>query len=155
MADSVTMADVITLTVKAALAPVQMQLATLTERCAQLASVAADVPALRERLAVAEARPPVPGPPGPTGTVTASDLTVTQDADDPRLLTFGLKSGGTWGTVALPTTRYCGQYKGDRTYTLGDQTTHQGSLWTCTAANPSRPGGSDSGWQLTVKQGAV
>lgn len=153
MADAVTMADVVTLTVKAALAPLQMQLATLTERCAQLAHVAADVPALRERLAVAEARPAVPGPPGPAG--VTPELTVSQDADDPRVLTFGTKGGGTWGTVRLTTPRYCGSYKGAESYSLGDQVTHSGSLWTCTAEKPARPGTTDSGWRLTVKNGDV
>lgn len=153
MADVATVADVMTLTIKAALAPMQAQLATLTEKCAQLASLAADVPALRERLAVAEARPAVPGPPGPAG--LTPELTVSQDADDPRVLTFGTKGGGPWGTVRLTTPRYCGPYKAAESYALGDQVTHSGSLWTCTADKPARPGTNESGWKLTVKNGDV
>ena len=52
--------------------------------------------------------------------------------------------------LTLP--RYCGVYDTARTYTAGDQVTHAGSLWSCTATTNMRPGGG-SGWVLQVKQG--
>jgi len=140
-------------------------MADLSERLADtvlLAMKAALSPVL-ERIAALEARPAVPGPPGPPGAdgqdgipgVTADALTVAQDGDDERVITFGVKAGDTvtpWGTVRLTLPRYCGVYDTARTYTAGDQVTHAGSLWSCTATTNMRPGGG-SGWVLQVKQG--
>ena len=140
-------------------------MADLSERLADtvlLAMKAALSPVL-ERIAALEARPAVPGPPGPAGAdgkdgeagVTADALTVAQDGEDERVITFGVKAGDTvtsWGTVRLTLPRYCGVYDTARTYTAGDQVTHAGSLWSCTATTNMRPGGG-SGWVLQVKQG--
>ena len=137
----------------------------LSERLADtvlLAMKAALSPVL-ERLAALEARPALPGPPGPAGTdgqdgtpgVTAEALTVAQDAEDDRVLVFGVKCGDTvtpWGTVRLSVPRYCGVYDTARTYTAGDQVTCAGSLWSCQATTNMRPG-SGEGWTLQVKRG--
>jgi hypothetical protein len=156
---------IVALAIKAALAPLQAQLAALLERGeaqqARLAVLEPAVATLRERVAVAEARPPVPGPPGADGATgadgfTPDELTVSQDPDDERVITLGYRRGDQVkhiGTVRLQAPRYCGVYDKARAYLPGDQVTHAGSLWHCHAPTRSKPGEGDDGWQLQVKRG--
>jgi hypothetical protein len=154
--------EIVALAIRAALAPLQAQLATLTEKCLQLGALVPDVAQLRERVAAAEARPPVPGPPGPAGADGADgfapdEITVAQDPDDGRTLTLAYRRGEqvkSIGVVHLPTPRYCGVYERERGYLPGDQVTHAGALWHCHAPTRTKPGdaGGD-GWQLQVKRG--
>ena len=164
MGDAERLADTVLLVMRTELAPMRERMIGLVERNAALQTevitLRADVGQLRERVAVAEARPGPPGPAGADGKdgaagVTADALTVTQDGEDERVITFGVKAGDTvtsWGTVRLTLPRYCGVYDTARTYTAGDQVTHAGSLWSCTATTNMRPGGG-GGWVLQVKQG--
>jgi len=150
--------EVVALAIKAACAALQVQLATLHEKCTHLEAEMETVARLRERVAVVEAVPPVPGPPGPPGVdgLGAEALVVTQDPADDRLLTLGFKRADTvipFGTVRLRTPHYCGTYERERIYEPGDQVTHAGALWHCHATTRSRPGEASDGWQLQVKRG--
>lgn len=143
MANTAAVADIVALTVKAALAP------------------------LRERIAVLETRAPVPGPPGPAGAdgthgtngadgLGLDQLIAVQDPADDRIVTLQVQQGDavkTISTLRFAIPRFCGAYKADRTYAPGDQV-QQNGLWICETANPGRPGTPESGWKLQVK-GAV
>lgn len=152
------LAEGVRLMIKASQMPLQVQVATLTEKCAHLATLAADVPMLRERLAVAEARPALPGPPGPPGSdgLGLDHLTAVQDPADERIVTLQVARGDqvkVISTLRFAVPRFCGAYKGDRTYAPGDQV-QQNGLWICETANPGRPGAPESGWKLQVKGSA-
>jgi hypothetical protein len=140
MANTAALADIVALTVKAALAP------------------------LRERIAVLETRAAVPGPPGPAGADGANgtngadglgldQLRAVQDPADPRVVTLQAVRGDeikTLSTLRFAIPQFCGAYKGDRTYQPGDQV-QQNGLWICETAQPGRPGAPESGWRLQVK----
>lgn len=156
-----TLADRVTLTIKAALAPVQAQCAAMDARMQSLAAQVNELGSLRERVAVTEARSPVPGPPGPAGKdgtdgFSADDLQAIQDPADDRLITLQFKRGDqlkTIGTLRLQTPRYCGTYEEGKAYVPGDQVTHKGCQWHCHTATSARPGEGVSGWTLQVKCG--
>jgi len=104
MGDAERLADTVLLVMRTELAPMRERMIGLVERNAALQTevitLRADVGQLRERVAVAEARPGPPGPAGADGKdgaagVTADALTVTQDGEDERVLTFGVKAGDT------------------------------------------------------------
>jgi hypothetical protein len=148
MPDVDRLADAVVLLLKAALAP-----------------VAAQLTALRDRVAAVETREPVPGPVGPAGQDGApgadgfavDELALEQDAEDPRLITLAYRRGEvrkTLGAVWLPTTLYRGVFHADRTggYVRGDQVTYAGALWQCNAPTTLKPGMSDA-WTLAVKRG--
>jgi hypothetical protein len=147
--------SVFALALKAALAPVLARLELHTEKLAAIEPV---LGTLRERLAVSEARPPVPGPPGPAGAdgVSLDELTVSQDPDDERIVTLGCHRGAqtkTLGTLRFTIPRYCGTYEEGRVYSPGDQVTQAGGLWHCHATTRSKPGTGGDGWTLQVKRG--
>jgi hypothetical protein len=151
-------AEVVALAIAKAVAPLQAQIATLTEKSLQFAALVPDVAQLRERVAAAEARPPVPGPPGAPGVdgFTVDEITVAQDPDDARVLQLGYRRGDLAkgiGTVRLPVPAYCGVYERERAYLPGDQVTHAGALWHCHAPTRATPGDDGDGWQLQVKRG--
>ena len=153
--------EIVALAIKSALAPLQVKCAALEERCAQLAQLVPDVAGLRERVAAAEARPPLPGPPGKDGApgldgFSADEITAVQDPDDERVITLAFRRGDqtkTIGTLRLSTPRYCGVFDTTRAYLPGDQVTHKGALWHCHTPTRAIPGGADDGWQLQVKRG--
>jgi hypothetical protein len=153
--------DRFVLFVKAALAPLQTQCAALELRCKMLETQLADLGTLRERVAVTEARAPVPGPSGPAGTdgvdgFSCDELTATQDPSDERLITLAFRRGEhvkTIGTLRLCTPRYCGVYEELKAYTPGDQVTYRGSQWHCHTATSAKPGEGVNGWTLQVKCG--
>jgi hypothetical protein len=152
------LADRIALLVKAALAPVQAQVATLEQRCKQYEAQLSDLGMLRERVAVTEARAPLAGTPGPPGAdgFSCDELTATQDPDDDRLITLAYRRDGqtkTIGTLRLSSPRYCGVYDETKGYSPGDQVTFKGSQWHCHTATSARPGDGASGWTLQVKCG--
>ena len=143
--------EVVALAIKAALAPLQAELAVLK-------ALLPDVGTLRERLAVVEARPPVPGPPGPAGAdgFGCDELVATQDGDDDRVITLAYRRGEmtkALGVVRLSTPRFCGVWERDRAYLPGDQVTHKGGLWHCHTPTRMTPGDGTDGWQLQVKRG--
>lgn len=153
-----TIAAAVVLLLKDAIGPLRQEIAMLTERCQQLSALLPDVGALRERLAVVEARPPIPGPPGPAGVdgFGCDELVATQDADDDRVITLAYRRGQVTkalGTVRLSTPRFCGIWERERAYLPGDQVTHKGGLWHCHAPTRNTPGDGDDGWQLQVKRG--
>lgn len=161
MRDAEKLADTVLLAMRAELAPVHERqthaAARVAETLAELQQLRLDVAQLRERVAVAEARPPLPGPPGPPGLdgFTPDEITVSQDADDERVLTLGYRRGEiakSIGVVRLQAPRYCGVYERTRGYLPGDQVTHAGALWSCHTPTHARPGDGDD-WQLQVKRG--
>jgi len=83
---------------------------------------------LAGRVAVLEARAPVPGPPGPPG----------RDGVD-----------GKDGAAGL---RYLGVHVPGKTYDVGDLVTAGGSAWYCGRTTTGIPGKSPD-WQLMVKRG--
>lgn len=130
-------ADVLLVAMKSALAPVKTEQAALADRLAMLEQAAAlrdetltkDVTAMRERLAVMEARPGIPGPPGEPG------------------------PPGRDGQDGTPGLSYVGVYQDGKSYAPGDVTTWAGSAWHCHTATTSKPGEGASDWQLIVKRG--
>ena len=55
---------------------------------------------------------------------------------------------------AKPSIKYCGTWAANGDYTVGDATTHKGSLWICKANHvQSEPGVDFVCWQLAVKKG--
>jgi Carbohydrate binding domain. len=165
MGSTAAVADLIAMTIRAALAPVLAQNAMLTERCAaldaRLAGVEPAVTLLRERTAVMETRAYIPGPPGKDGAAgsdgfSCDEMTAVQDPTDARLVTLAFRRGEqvkTIGTLRLNTPQYCGTYEDGKAYTPGDQVTHRGSQWHCNAATSARPGDGAAGWTLQVKCG--
>jgi hypothetical protein len=165
-------AHVVALAIKAALAPLRADLATLTERTAgtdaRLAAIEPTVALVRERVAVAEVRPFLPGPAGTNGTdgkdgapgvdgFTVDELVLEQDPTDERLVTLAYRRGETTrpiGTLRFAIPRYCGVYADGRRYTKGDQVTYASALWSCTASETrAKPGSDGDGWTLQVKRG--
>ena len=156
MANLEAFAEVVRLTIKAALAPEQARNAQLDRA---LTEARAEVSLLRERLAIVEAREPVPGPPGPAGADgaawTAGELECLQAPDDPRLVTLQFRRGDVVtpaGRLAFRVPVYCGVYQAGGRYEPGDLVTWQGSSWHCNAATGERPG-SGAAWTLAVKCG--
>lgn len=152
------LADRVVLLVKAAMAPVQAKCAALDAQCQSFEQQLRELGPLRERVAVAEARAPQPGPAGPPGAdgFSADEITATQDATDERLITLAYRRGEqtkTIGTLRLSTPRYCGVYDGAKAYVPGDQVTYKGSQWHCHTATSATPGEGASGWVLQVKCG--
>jgi hypothetical protein len=152
------MVEVVALTIKAAIAPEQARNTLLAEA---LTEARAEVSLLRERLAIVEAREPVPGPPGPAGqdgaAFTAGELECVQAPDDPRLVTLQFRRGelvtpaGQLHFRGVP--QFCGVHQAGARYEPGDLVTVQGSLWHCNAATSDRPGTGATTWTLAVKCG--
>jgi hypothetical protein len=88
-----------------------------------------DLGAIRERVALVEAREPVAGPPGPMG------------------------PPGVDGKDGAPGLRYLGVFVEGKAYEPGDGVTWAGSMWHCNAATATRPGDTAKAWTLTVKRG--
>src|SRR5262245_46529796 len=120
--------EAVGLAIKEALAPVQAQCAALDARIAAMAAQVNEIGQLRERVAVTEARSPIPGPAGPPGKdgadgLSVDDLQAVQDPADDRLITLQYKRGDqtkTFGTLRLMTPRYLGTYEQGKGYAPGD-----------------------------------
>lgn len=149
-------ADVVLLTVKAALAPIQERLAALGERLAALAELPRELVAVRERVAVAEVRQLVAGPPGPAGRdgLGFDDLGVEYDGE--RTITLIFAKGGEVKRfpLALPFLKYQGVYQDGKLYAPGDVVTSGGAAWHCNAVSALKPGEGAGDWSLMVKRGA-
>jgi len=150
-------AEVVRLTIKAALAPTEARNVSLDRA---LTEARAEVSLLRERLAIVEARDPVPGPAGPAGkdgeAFTAGELECLQAPDDPRLVTLQFRKGDVVtpaGQLAFRVPVFCGVHQAGASYEPGDLVTVQGSLWHCNTATRERPGTGAAAWTLAVKCG--
>jgi hypothetical protein len=112
---------------------------------------------LRERVAVVETRPPVPGPPGKDGRdgLSVEDLALAYDGPTRNLsvtLGTGDRTKAATVTVAgVPLHR--GVWAAGDRYALGDMVTWAGSQWHCQAAEASTKPGESSEWLLMVKRG--
>ena len=95
-----------------------------------LDGVTASLGDLGTRLAVLEARAPVPGPEGPPGPIGPAG----RDGLDGKSL------------------NYVGVYVAGKTYDAGDLATDDGSVFYCARMTSARPGTSHD-WQLMVKRG--
>jgi hypothetical protein len=163
-----TLAELIVLTVKDAIAPlradlarVELELASLRGRGAAVERLDETVGQLRERLAGLEARPPVPGPRGADGLdglngadgLGVDDLTASVDGD--RVLVLRWRRGELVKTlpIELPIPVYQGAYTSAKSYRPGDVVTFDGSAWHCEVVTSSRPGDGSRAWQLMVKKG--
>src|SRR5215510_10212518 len=124
-------ADLIVMTVKAALAPILADVAAVRTQLAAVTDLQKDVAAMRERVAVAEVRP---GPAGPAGANGADgfgfdDLSVTYDGDRTLTLTFQRGDQRKAFPLTLPFLHYQGVYQDGKMYAPGDVVTHAGSAW--------------------------
>lgn len=115
-----------------AAATVAARLEAVTLLHATLETVRAESAALRERVAVLETRPPLPGPTGAPGPAGA-------DGKD--------------GADGKPGLSYAGVYQDGKAYEPGECATWAGSLWHCNEATRTRPGDGAAAWTLVVKRG--
>ena len=93
------------------------------------------ITATRERLAVIEAREPIPGPPGPPGPAGKDGV----DGKD--------------GADGAPGLKYEGHYQPGKTYNKGDLVTAGGSAWYCKVTTTQAPGETFKDWQLMIRKG--
>jgi hypothetical protein len=110
----------------------EMKAAETSPILGAIADLTKDVGTMRERLAVVEVRPSVPGPkgdPGPAGT-------------------NGLD--GTHGAAGLS---FEGVYQDGKSYAVGHLVTWAGSSWHCNEATTTKPGDGSKAWTLMVKRG--
>ena len=162
------LAEIVVLTVKAALTPIRSEIDRLELALAEKAGVVerleASLADARERLAGVEARPPVPGPPGANGQdgldglngadgLGFDDLGVTFDGERTLALTFTRGPLVKTFPVLLPIPKYQGIYTAGLMYAPGDLVTWGGSTWHCRQLTSARPGELASAWQLMVKAG--
>lgn len=90
---------------------------------------------LRERVAVLEVRPSLPGPPGEPGPA-GKDGTNGLDGKD--------------GTAGLS---FEGVYQEGKSYEFGHLVTWGGSSWHCNESTTTKPGDGSKAWTLMVKRG--
>lgn len=98
----------------------------------QLATVQATVCAVSERVAVVEARPLLPGPPGEPGPAGQDGI------------------NGKDGAAGLS---FEGVYQDGKQYEPGQLATWAGSSWHCNEPTASKPGDGSKAWTLMVKRG--
>jgi hypothetical protein len=169
MADkTAALASIVAEAINTAIGPLRTDTAAIVARLAAFEARALvteqDHRATCERLAVVEARAPIPGPVGAPGAPGApgvdglgvEDLVATQDPADDRIVTLAYKRGEVlreFATLRLSTPRYCGVFEAGRTYARGDQVTWGGSQWHCNADTSTRPGAGSKDWTLAVKCG--
>lgn len=107
----------------------EMKAAEVQPMLSTLADLTKDVSAIRERVAVVEVRPPVPGPPGEPG------------------------PPGTNGTDGRPGLSFQGVWQEGKSYDLGQLVTWAGSSWHCNELTNTKPGEGSKAWTLMVKRG--
>lgn len=108
---------------------VELKTAETVPLLSALADLTKDVGLMRERVAVVEVRPSVPGPqgePGPPG------------------------KDGVNGTAGLS---FEGVYQEGKSYDFGHLVTWGGSSWHCNEPTTSKPGEGTKAWTLMVKRG--
>ena len=128
------LATSVVLTIKSALEPLTLRLNEIDARLVQLKgetalALAQELGAIREKVAVLEAREPLPGPPGKDG-----------EPGPP----------GKDGTAGLT---YQGVFQDGKSYDPGDVVTWGGSAWHANEPTVSKPGESAKAWTLVVKRG--
>jgi hypothetical protein len=149
------LADVVLLTIKAALAPVLAEVAALKAQLQAVNEVQKDIVSLRERVAVAEVRQLTPGPPGKDGAdgMGFDDMAASFDGERGLVLTW-TKDGRTKTVpIYLPYPRYQGTWTEGKLYAPGDVVTQAGSAWYCHDTTAAKPGEGSTVWQLMVKRG--
>jgi hypothetical protein len=157
-------ADVVIETIILALAPARARFAEIDERFGRVAMetallVTRELGAMRERVAVVEVKPLIPGPIGPAGRdgvdgVGFDDLIVEHDGE--RTFTFKAVRGDVvkaLGTFTLPIPIYRKVWIEGRTYEPCDRVTWAGSEWHCETATTTKPGDGSKAWVLSVKHG--
>jgi hypothetical protein len=154
-------ADVVVATIHRAFAPVLARLDATDHRLATVDRAIDAVAMLRERVAVIEARPPIPGPAGADGTpgrdgadgLGFDDMGLEFDGE--RTLAFTFKRGDVVKSfpVTLPFLRYQGSYQHDYAYVPGDVVTSGGAAWHCQKPTTFRPGDAVDAWRLMVRKG--
>lgn len=131
---------------------------------AQLSQAIGD---LRERIAVAEVKAPIAGPPGPAGKdgtngkdgkdgvdgLGFDDLSVDFDGERTIDLKFERGSQKKSFPITLPYLRYLGVYQEGKAYTKGDVVTWAGSTWIVGEDTTARPGDGSKAYTLAVKKG--
>jgi hypothetical protein len=125
----------VVLLVKTALAPLHQQIAVQAAQIADLSrrvqddALTKELGGLRERVAVIEVRPVLPGPPGDPGPPG-------KDGAD--------------GKAGLT---YLGVYQDGKSYDVGELVTWGGSMWHCNEPTETKPGEGSKAWTLSVKRG--
>lgn len=123
------MAPVVREYVRAALGEVATRVQVLDTHLAGLTHGVTEIGLMRERLAVLETRPPLPGPPGPAG----------QD--------------GAPGQDGSPGLEFRGVFLEGQAYDRGHLVTWAGASWHCNEATTTKPGDGSKAWTLMVKKG--
>src|SRR5262245_60160939 len=154
-------AELIADSFEAALSPVKTAVSEIRARLDEMRDRVRDVEQLRERVAAAEARPPLAGPRGEDGRPGSNgsdglgfdDLSVDYDGDRTITLAFSRGLQTKRFALELPFLKYRGIWTDGHSYKDGDVVTLSGSAWICTAHETlNRPGDNSSGWQLMVKR---
>jgi hypothetical protein len=127
-------ADLVLDTMQTALAPILEKVAVLQARLDHVASadLTKEIGAVRERLAVLETRPPLPGPAGQDG------------APGPP---------GKDGADGTPGLVYRGVFLEGQCYEVGHLVTWAGATWHCNEPTLTKPGDGSKAWTLMVKKG--
>jgi hypothetical protein len=130
------LADLVLDTMQAALSPVlervavlQTQVERLAVAEAAVADLSKEVVGLRERAAVLETRPLLPGPAGQDG------------------------APGPAGKDGTPGLEYCGVFVEGHAYDRGQLVTWAGAGWHCNEPTTTKPGEGSKAWTLMVKKG--
>jgi len=119
---------------------------------AALAAARDELGTVRERVALLEARPPLPGPAGDRGAdgVGFADPPLVYDGE--RTWTFAFADGSRV-VVTPPLLIYRDVYTAGRLYARGDVVTANGNLWHCNAPTTTAPGRNVDAWTLIVRRG--
>jgi hypothetical protein len=127
-------ATVVGLSLKAAMVPHQAEVQTLRR---DLATVAAELEALR-------AREPIAGPPGPVG-ATGADGKDGKDGKDGE--------PGPPGPAGKVSDTFKSRYMPGTTYVLSDLVKEDGSTWICKATTTTERPGKSSAWEIFSMRG--
>ncbi len=118
--------------VLARVSQLELKAAETAPLIASVVDVQKDITAIRERLAVVETRPQMPGPPGEQGPAGKD---------------------GTNGKDGLAGLSFEGVYQDGKAYEPGNLVTWAGSSWHCNATTTTKPGDGSKDWTLMVKRG--
>jgi hypothetical protein len=118
--------------VRAAVGDVATRVQVLDAHVSGLAAGVTDLGAMRERLAVLETRPPMPGPAGQDGAPGAP---------------------GPPGADGTPGLVFRGVFVDGQIYDRGHLVTWAGSSWHCNSTTTTKPGEGSKAWTLMVKRG--
>jgi hypothetical protein len=131
----------------------------------QIAPVLQQAGALSERLAVLDARAPIPGPPGKDGANGQNgkdgadgfgfDELVVEQTGDRQFAIKGIRGDRVkqLGIATFPVQIQRGVWLEGKSYEQGDVVTWGGSSWHCNETTTTRPGDGSKAWTLVVKRG--